>query len=366
MRICLICVEIFAWGKYGGFGRATRAIGSELVKRGHEVYAVVPRRQDQKPVEDLDGIKVFSFPKLNPFEATNLFKKCNADIYHSQEPSFNTWRAMKAMPQKKHVVTARDPRKLRDWWIEFQYPSSNKLQVMANQLYEDNVFVHTAVRRCDRVFAAAKCLIPKVREKYRLHEDPGFLPTPVAMSKNPQKSAKPTVCFLGRLDQRKRPEVFLELATKFPGVKFIMTGEARDKHRDQRLRETFAHLPNITMQGFIDQFESDRLSHILDESWVLISTASREGLPTSFLEALAHKCSILSYVNPEEIPERFGCHTKDYNFSKGLEALLTNDAWKEKGEKGFQYVQENYEIGKSIARHLKVYQSLLTTHTKRT
>ena len=34
MKICLISVEIFAWGKYGGFGRATRIIGRELVKRG--------------------------------------------------------------------------------------------------------------------------------------------------------------------------------------------------------------------------------------------------------------------------------------------------------------------------------------------
>ena len=37
MRICLICVEIFAWGKYGGFGRATRMIGRELVRRGRDV-----------------------------------------------------------------------------------------------------------------------------------------------------------------------------------------------------------------------------------------------------------------------------------------------------------------------------------------
>lgn len=61
MRICLISVEIFAWGKYGGFGRATRLIGRELVKRGVEVYAVVPRRNEQRPVEDLDGIRVLGF-----------------------------------------------------------------------------------------------------------------------------------------------------------------------------------------------------------------------------------------------------------------------------------------------------------------
>ena len=40
MKICLIAMEIFAWGKYGGFGRATRMIGKELAKRGVTVTAV--------------------------------------------------------------------------------------------------------------------------------------------------------------------------------------------------------------------------------------------------------------------------------------------------------------------------------------
>ncbi len=62
MKICLICVEIFAWGKYGGFGRAARTIGREIVKQGHTVCAVVPRRKGQGEEEDLDGIKVFGFP----------------------------------------------------------------------------------------------------------------------------------------------------------------------------------------------------------------------------------------------------------------------------------------------------------------
>ena len=55
MRICLISVEIFAWGKYGGFGRATRTLAREFAKRGHEVFAVVPRRRGQMPAERLDG-----------------------------------------------------------------------------------------------------------------------------------------------------------------------------------------------------------------------------------------------------------------------------------------------------------------------
>jgi hypothetical protein len=39
-----ISTEIFAWGKHGGFGRATRLIGFELAKRGLDVLAVVPRQ----------------------------------------------------------------------------------------------------------------------------------------------------------------------------------------------------------------------------------------------------------------------------------------------------------------------------------
>jgi len=61
VKICFLCVEIFAWGKFGGFGRSTRVIGRELVKRGVEVTAIVPQRKGQGPVEMLDGIRYWAF-----------------------------------------------------------------------------------------------------------------------------------------------------------------------------------------------------------------------------------------------------------------------------------------------------------------
>ena len=83
MHICLISVEIFAWGKYGGYGRATRIIGSELAKRGFQVSAIVPRRQNQKPVEFLDGIRVLSFKMNDLVGMLRLYRETKADIYHS-------------------------------------------------------------------------------------------------------------------------------------------------------------------------------------------------------------------------------------------------------------------------------------------
>ena len=359
MRICFLCVEIFAWGKYGGFGRATRTIGHELVKRGIKVFAVVPRRGGQKPVEELDGIAVLSFPSYSPWSSRELYRTCDADIYHSQEPSFGTYLAIKAMPNRKHFVTFRDPRDAQDWKIEFQFPSLSKLQVLSNYLYEDNFLVKRAVQRADGVFCAAKHLVPKVKFKYGLKSNPHFLPTPVFVPDKIQKAINPTVCFLARWDRRKRPEIFFELATKFPQVKFIAIGKAQDKKWDSYLRKTYSDLPNLEMTGFIDQFSTNYLYNILGKSWVLVNTSTREGLPTSFLEALAHRCAILSRVNPESIAGRFGYHVKDDDFIQGLERLLEHDNWKEKGENGYQYVKENYELGRVIDQHISVYSEIL-------
>ena len=74
-RICLVSVEIFAYGKYGGFGKATRTIGKELARRGYEVFAVVPRRLDQPPEEDLDGITVLSYLPGDVLKSGELYRR---------------------------------------------------------------------------------------------------------------------------------------------------------------------------------------------------------------------------------------------------------------------------------------------------
>jgi glycosyltransferase involved in cell wall biosynthesis len=360
MKVCFICMELFAWDKYGGFGKATRTIGRELVKRNIEVFAIIPRRNSQKEFEILDGIKVLSFPKTNPFYAKQLFKECDADIYHSEEPSFSTYLAMKEMPQRIHLVTSRDTRLFKDWFREFIHPSFNKIQVFANYLYEDNFLVKRSVGKANRVFCAAKFLNDKVTKKYSVKNGVGFLPTPIEVpQKNIMKSDIPTVCFLARWDRRKKPEIFFQLAKSFPEIKFIAIGKGRDNNFDNYLRKKYLGLKNLTMTGFINQFESGKISEILEKSWILVNTATREGLPNSFLEALSYKCAILSSLNPENVTESYGYYVKDNNFKKGLTKLLENDNWKIKGELGRQYVIENYELNRSIEQHVSIYKNFL-------
>ncbi len=359
MKICLISVEIFAWGKYGGFGRSTRMIGRELARRGVEVTAVVPRRAEQKPVEMLDGIRVLGFDSRQPFSAIKLFREADADIYHSQEPSFATYLAKRAMPHRKHIVTFRDTRDLHDWWIEFVYPSLNYGQVLSNIFYEDNFLVHKAVRSADRWLAAANMLIPKARQKYRLTGDPQFLASPIPFAETIQKSKRPLVCFVARLDRRKRPHIFFDLAHQFPEVQFVAIGAGQDPIWEAELRTRYGSLPNLELHGFVDQFDGTGLSDLLSRSWILVNTSARESLPTTFIEASAHGCAILSEIDPDDFSTNFGYHVSDGDYAAGLHALLEGGKWMEKGRLGQHYCRETFAVEKTIQNHLDIYEGLL-------
>jgi glycosyltransferase involved in cell wall biosynthesis len=361
MRLCLISVEIFAWGKHGGFGKATRTIGREMARRGHEVLAIVPRRPGQGPEEDLDGIRVLSFDRWRPWEASALAERADADVYHSCEPSTATWLALRAMPGRKHVATFRDPRDLRDWVLELARPSLSSAQVIHNLLFENNPMVRRSIRRLDEVLSTSPHLVPKIRRMYGLSRDPRFLPTPVAVPRDVAKAFVPTVCWVARLDRRKRPELFFDLARLFPAVRFVVAGKSRDPRYGRKIEAMGRALPNVRWEGFVDALEGDRHSHLLGESWILVNCATREALPNSFLEAAAHGCAILSSVDPGGFVSRFGYHVRNDDFAKGLAALLEGGAWREKGSAARAHVAETFELSRAMDLHEQMYARLLSS-----
>ena len=99
LAVCFITLELFNWGQYGGIGKATRKIGSELVKRGAQVQVVMPRGRGQKKREILDGMDVSSFPISSYPFTSNIYRESEADIFHSQEPSWGTLIAKKKLPR---------------------------------------------------------------------------------------------------------------------------------------------------------------------------------------------------------------------------------------------------------------------------
>jgi glycosyltransferase involved in cell wall biosynthesis len=359
-HVCFSCIELFGLGIYGGFGRATRFIGRELVKKGFRVTVVAPERKgDECPPTEMDGMEIRRFNPHTPWSALEIYRSCNADIYHSQDTWLGTYLAMKAMPDRAHVITFRDPHDPADWKIETTLSGQKKLGWWSYRLSIDNGLVRSAVNRADALYCAAEFLIPKVVQKYSLDAAPGFLPTPVMIPDSVCKSQRPTVCFVSRWDKRKKPEDFFALAERFPSVDFIAVGGSRDPERDRSLREMARNIPNLRLTGVIDQFQSDELHRIFSESWVLVNASPREGLPNTFLEAAANRCAILSYNDPDGFASHFGYHASANDLAEGLDCLLAKCEWKRAGERGHDYVSRTFGVAPAMEKHIDAYERVL-------
>jgi hypothetical protein len=96
-----------------------------------------------------------------------------------------------------------------------------------------------------------------------------------------------------------------------------------------------------------------------------VNTAAREGLPNAFLEAAAHRCAILSGVDPDGFASRFGHHASDEaGLAMGLERLLDGQ-WKPLGEAACEFVKSVFGIEPAIERHLDAYAQALGARTSR-
>ena len=97
---------------------------------------------------------------------------------------------------------------------------------------------------------------------------------------------------------------------------------------------------------------------MLSQSWILVNTALREGLPRSFLEAASFKCAILSRVDPDGFASRFGWRVANDDFADGLRQLLKDETWRRRGEEAHDYVTRKYGFEQAIQQHLAVYRQV--------
>lgn len=355
LRVCFLTSELFGWGRYGGRGRAARLLGRELARRGVRVTAITPRQHGQREVEQMDGITVLGYRPDRPWHAAALCRDCDADVYHSHDPSLATALAAFALPARAHVVTVRALHTARTRLATLRAPPYGRLRAVARWAEEANPLVWLAVHRAHATFCAAHDLIPLVRAKYRLAEA-SFLPTAVEVPRRVQKGRTPMVCFLGGWERPCRPEAFIALAARFPRVTFVGVGRSMDRAYDAHLRRALAPLANVRLLGFVNPFRSEALSQVLSESWILLSASAHLGLPDAWLEGGAHRCAILSATDCDGFAARFGVHAADGDLAAGLDALLAGDAWRERGLRGYEHVRDTFELSRAVAQHVDAYQ----------
>ena len=369
MRICFITSEVFV-SRRGGFGKLVRVVGRELVNRGFNVYAITWAEPGMRRFIEIDGIKVLSYPYtytshsilkhvIDYSRVIPLIKQVDADVYVSIDCMVETYIAQKVMPDRKHVIWVQDPFDWEDYRLlgsaDPNYRISRLKFWTATKLYE------RAYKRADLILTQARYYIPKIVKLYHINPDKVvYVPNPVEhvpSESSIRKSEKPTVCFLGRMDPQKRYWLFFELAKNFPEIEFIAVGKPNPLYEElyKEVAKKYRRLKNLKIAGFVNE---EKKSEILSRSWILCLPSIREGLPIAFLEALAHKCALLSSVNPDNIVSKFGYWAKNDDFENGLNVLMHSNLWKAKGETGYSYIREIHNLDKVIAELVGIIHSM--------
>ena len=369
IKIRLISSEFFSWGEYGGYGAFTRKLGGELVKRGIDVECIVQKISDeQKPVgswEEIDGVQVLTVPRGKLAKFHSKLYRTDADIIHSQNERLDTFLSFCGVNHEaKKVITFQDPWTPEDYKANAPYLPHKSLPKRLWNRYVEYLY-KLAVENADITLTQAMFKIPAIQRMYNVM--PTWFPNMVDVpSRNLVKSDKPLVVFSNRLDPIKRPEIFCNLAAKFPDVEFYCLGKSNFGF-DQT---PWKNVKNLHFTGFISQEEKFKL---LEKSWVSVNSSVYECLPVAFLEACAYKCAILSHVNPDNFASEFGWWTPldgyrnfpfkmenvVYNFSLGLSRLLENDTWKIAGERGHQFIKKYCNTPVVIDNHIKMYKELV-------
>jgi len=165
-------------------------------------------------------------------------------------------------------------------------------------------------------------------------------------NENFEKSKEPLILWVSHFGQRKRPELFIEIAKKLPEYKFIMIGSDSPNYpKEKILNDKPKNLE------YLGKLPLEEVNNYFKKSWIFINTSQkeREGFPNTFLQAFKYKVVIVSIeVDPDNILEKYkiGFLARNIeNAVKIIKELVENESLRnEITERAYNYVLKNHSI----------------------
>jgi len=381
MKVGILTGEEFAFGMYGGFGYVARKTANLLRDLGHDVCLIdVSSRygrtssllEEGIPVHFLINRKI----RLGPIEELKIAKNFLSRVPLDAVIAISAYACgkwvyyFKIVSSKiKVVMWIQDVRTDEDWRRIYTVPlcrtSDKTLPLpLLHERYK-RLLRKKGLEKSDRIITPAELLKPKIKKIYKI-ENAELVPNPVPIpyEENIKKQEEPLAIFLGRLDPIKRPWIYAEIARKLPNVQFLFLGTSHFPQMMNPIMERYKEIKNLKFLGLTLGREK---AEILSKAWVLINSSIHEALPMSFEEALSYKMAILSCHNPDTITSDYGSYTGQPlgyghheipRFVEGLQYLLSNSRWKEKGEKGYEFIRRFADAKKIEKRIDQILTSL--------
>jgi glycosyltransferase involved in cell wall biosynthesis len=164
------------------------------------------------------------------------------------------------------------------------------------------------------------------------------------------------ILWVARLENWKCPDIFIEIAKKFPKERFVMIAPiSSDKIyaeniKREAIKNNIEFIPGLSLAEVDNYFKNAKL---------FVNTSAYEGFPNTFIQASMHGVPILSMgVNPDNIINEYGIgFFANNNFQKligFIDEILTNKAMYEKiSDNAYAYAKNNHNI-EALSKELEI------------
>ncbi len=178
-----------------------------------------------------------------------------------------------------------------------------------------------------------------------------------------KSNAKKFILWIGRSDKCKNPDLFIDLAEKFPAEKFVMIMPKSKKEIWEKIYKRIKNTKNIE---FLERIPFHKIDNYFKKAKIFLNTSKYEGFPNTFVQACKNGTPIVSLnVNPDNFLEKYKCGffcKNDVNLMKDqINILLKNKKiYQEKSRNIFNYAKENHNIKNNI----KIWKKIMKNLTK--
>jgi glycosyltransferase involved in cell wall biosynthesis len=275
-----------------------------------------------------------------------VLRDVNADVYFCKGASLEAllcFVAAKVGRRRRFVFRLQ-----HDWETD---PQTLTDRLFSSQRLLARLFM-AALRRAD-------ALVAQTRAQQKSLETHFGLTSTVLYNSHPIPAAaalegKTTVLWVGRAAAYKRPEVFLDLASRLPAYPFVMVATFDENHPSvlRALRERSQRLPNVT---FIEGAPRDEVEALFRSARVYVLSSEAEGFPNVLVEAWKNRTPVVSLrVDPDGLIRQreagFVADDDPEALVRSVEALLQDDElFRRTADNGYTVARDLLDIDKTIA-----------------
>jgi len=329
MKVCIVSMNLATYfdptprAKYGGAEVQAVFVARALKDQGIDVSLVVANLPADVripyPTENAfrsdEGLPVLRFFHPRMTGIYDALARANADVYYQRNAG---------------MITGLVARFARKHGRLFIYGAGSDTDFSFRDVliegFRDRVLFTYGLRRAHGVVVQSNAQLEMARRS---------LTAPVAAISNgvlpvdhPGVNAGGPILWAGALRSVKRPNLFIELARRFPSREFVMVGgntttEVAYAASTEKEART---VPNIRLTGWLPN--SDVVREIARAS-VVVNTSVVEGFPNVYLEAWNHGVPVVSFNDVDGLlaHEELGALCSDLDdMEKKLRALLDNPA----------------------------------------